>query len=87
MKRQKMNFYDLIDMNINYHDFQQVHDNAGNKGTRYILSNMLTDEQIAKINSFKNTIISTCQYRYAPEIKYQTLIILDKCIKNTLQRV
>lgn len=81
MKRQKMNFSDLINMNVNFHDFHRVHDSIGNKGTRYILSNPLTDEQIKVINNFKNTIISSCQYRYAPEIKYTTLIILDKCKK------
>ena len=81
MKRQKMNFSDLVNMNIEYHAFQRVHDTMGNRGTRYVLSKPLTAEQIEIINNFKNTVVSSCKYRYAPEIQYSTLIILDKCKK------
>ena len=52
------------------------------KGVRYRLANRLTQEQKDYILSFKNTIISDCYLKYAPEIKYDVVIILDKCIKK-----
>lgn len=82
MKKQKMYLGDMLDAGIEYIDFQPVvNKKTGEKGYRYILENPLTEKQVIIINSFKNTVISSCQYRYAPEIKHDTLILLDKCIK------
>lgn len=81
-KRLKMNFWDFDKIGQCYHDFQRVSDNKGNEGYRYTLGKKLTQEQIDIIKSYKNTIISSCQHKYAPEIKYDTVIILDKCIKG-----
>lgn len=81
MKKQKMYLGDMLDAGIEYIDFQRVtNKKTGVKGWRYILENPLTEKQVAIINSFKNTVISSCQYRYAPEIKHDTLIILDKVV-------
>jgi hypothetical protein len=33
------------------------------------------------LKGYKNIIYSNCYYKYAPQIKYHTLILLDKCIK------
>lgn len=82
MKRQKMQLFDIIALGIDYHAFQRVKDRNGNRGTRYILSTQLTPEQIAAVNRFKNTVISSAMQRYAPEIKYQTIIILDRIPKE-----
>ena len=82
MKRQKMNLRDMDMHGIDFYAHQRVRDSKGNTGYRYILCNPLTDEQIKVVNSFKNTIVSTCHHRYAPEIRHDTLIILDKCKKS-----
>lgn len=80
-KKQKMSLYDMDDLNIHYHDFQRVTNAEGLKGYRYTLDKPLTAEQLQAVNSYKNTIVSSCYYKYAPEIQYTTLILTDKCIK------
>ena len=81
MKRQKMRFEDMNAIGIQFFDFHRVHNANNEKGYRYILCNPLTPEQVAFIQSFKNTIISECHCKYAPEIRHNTLIILNKCKK------
>lgn len=80
-KKQKMSLYDMNNLNIHYHDFQRVKNADGLKGYRYTLDKPLTAEQLQAVNSYKNTIVSSCYYKYAPEIQYTTLILTDKCIK------
>ena len=76
-KRRKLyHFHNMIQDNIEYFDFQYVSNNQGQKGTRYLLSNPLTEEQKNKLEKYDNVIISECHYRYAPEIKHTTLILL-----------
>lgn len=81
MKRKKMLLSDMINNGINYFNFNRVKNNSGVRGWRYILDKPLTKEQITFILNFKNVVIGECNYKYAPELKYNTLIIFDKCIK------
>ena len=80
MKRQKATLMDLYDLDVQYHASQRVKDKKGNLGTRYILSKALTSEQEGVLQAFKNIRFSTCYCKYAPEIVYNTVIIMDKCI-------
>lgn len=76
-KRRKLyHFHNMIQDNISFFDYHYVKDNKGNKGTRYILSDPLTDNQIKKLSKYDNVIISECHYKYAAQIKHDTLIIL-----------
>jgi hypothetical protein len=47
----------------------------GQKGMKYLLCDKLTQEQKDHLNDYDNTYISSCHYRYAPEIKHDVLII------------
>lgn len=80
MKRVKMNLSDLYHLHIEYHASQRVKHNLHGYGTRFILSKPLTDEQLTAVIHFKNTLCGNCHYKYAPEIKYNTLTLYDKCI-------
>ena len=82
MGRTKVKLYmeDIYNMNIHWSEQQRVTNGKGIKGYRYILTKKLTDEQKSKIVRYKNVLIGTCQYRYAKEITYDTIILLDKCI-------
>ena len=80
MKRKKANIFDLMKINVEYFKYERVKNSEGKKGTRYTLEKSLTESQSTYLSQFKNVILSTCSYRYAPEIKHQVLIILDKCL-------
>ena len=81
--RIKLNMYDLYEMGIDWFESHRVYDKKNNNyGTRFVLDKQLTSNQLEKINNYKNVVISDCQYRYAPEIKHTTIILMDKCIKN-----
>lgn len=82
MRRKKMNHSDLYELGIDYGYSARVKNADGEKGWRYVLDKPLTPEQEKAVRSFKNTIISTATYRYAPEIVHQTIIMLDKCRKE-----
>lgn len=81
-RRKKMNLSDMLSAGIEYHNFQRVKNTAGEKGWRYILDKPLTAAQLEIVNGYRNTVVGGCHYRYAPEIQYTTLIILDKCKKE-----
>lgn len=77
MKRRKLyHFCNLISDGINFYHFEAVKDNSGNRGTRFLLSDPLTDSQKEKLYKYDNVIISNASYRYAPEIKRDTIILL-----------
>lgn len=80
MRRKKASILDLIRLNVEYFKFERVKNSEGKKGTRYTLEKPLNESQSTYLSQFKNVILSTCSYRYAPEIKHQVLIILDKCL-------
>jgi hypothetical protein len=71
-----LDFYTMIEMGIEYFDFQDV-SNGEKTGTRYILDKPLSTLQRAKLQEYSNVIISSCSYKYAPEITYDTIIVLD----------
>ena len=71
----------MIENGIDYHDFQRVKNTAGEYGYRYVLDKPLTAAQLEAVNGYKNTVVGGCRHRYAPEIQYTTLILLDKCRK------
>lgn len=74
-RRKLYHFKNMLADGINFFDCHPVIAPEGQKGMRYILCDKLTQEQKDRINDYDNTYISYCQYRYAPEIKYDTLII------------
>lgn len=77
-KRRKLyHFSDMVKDKIDFFDFSRVVNGNGAKGTRYTLSNRLTDEQREKLSKYDNVIMSECHYKYAQELRYDTLILLD----------
>ena len=81
MKKIKMYDCDIYKLESNYHDFYMVSDKNGTRGTAFVFDK-LTQNDVNTINSFKNTIISTGNYKWAQEIKNVRIILLDKCIKK-----
>ena len=80
MKRKKMILSDFELLKIDYHAFQRVKHPTYGYGTRFILCKPLNDTQITAIIRFRNTLVGNCYYKYASEIKYNTLTLYDKCI-------
>lgn len=79
MNRKKANFDDLIKQDVKYHAYGRIK-NYGTMGTRYILSQPLTDDQLLYFRQFKNVMMGTCYYKYDCHIEYDCLIIYDKCL-------
>lgn len=80
MKRIKANVSDLYNLGIDYHAFQRVKRADGTTGTRFVLDKPLTPDQRDALSKFRNVVFSSCSLRYAPEIRYKTIILTDKCI-------
>lgn len=80
MKRKKMILSDFELLKIDYHASQRVKHSTYGYGTRFILDKPLNDAQITAIIRFRNTLVGNCYHKYAPEIKYNTLTLYDKCI-------
>ena len=78
MRRKKATVWDLMRLGIAWFRDERVKNDAGDKGYRYTLSRNLTDEQKEALGKFKNVILSSCQYRHAPEIHHDVVILLDK---------
>lgn len=77
-KRRKLyHFHNMIEDGLDFFDSMRVANDEGKKGCRYILSNKLSEEQKAKLSKYDNVIFSNATYRYAPEIKYDAIILLD----------
>lgn len=79
-KRRKAYFIDIINNNIYYHAFQRIKTKSGVFGWRYVLDKPLNEIQADYFKKFKNVIFGDCYYKYNPQMKYNTLILLDKCI-------
>lgn len=75
--KNKLTFSKMIEMGIEYFYFQDV-SNGEKTGTRYTLDKPLTTLQRVKLQEYSNVIISSCSYKYAPEITHDTIILLDK---------
>lgn len=80
MKRKKANFNDIINQNIEYHASGRVKNVDGVRGTRFILSKAITQAQRNYFMQFKNTLTGTCYNRYNYQLKYDCIILFDKCI-------
>lgn len=77
-------FVDYLDSIDNgYHAFSKVSGEMGS-GYRYVLSNKLTQEQKDYLAQYSNVQIGDAKYKYAPEIKYDTVILLDRMSKTSL---
>lgn len=81
-RRRKAYFSDIATQCIGFSAFQRITDSHGNKGTRYVLTEPLTKEKQAYFTKFENVRFGKAQYRYAPEIVHDTLILLDKIPTN-----
>ena len=77
-RRKKACVWDLLRLGIEYHSFARVKNKEGMKGWRYTLCKSLTDEQREVLAKFKNVVLSSCQHRYAPEIRHDVVILTDK---------
>lgn len=75
--KNQLPFSKMIEMGIEYFDFREV-SNGEKTGTRYTLDKPLTTLQRVKLQEYSNVIISSCSYKYAPEITHDTIILLDK---------
>lgn len=81
MRRKKANTWDLVEtITQGWYAFSRVQNSKGQKGWRYVLCSPLTPEQRESLGKWKNIVISSCQYRYAPEITHDTVILMDKMI-------
>ena len=75
-------FVDYLDSIDNgYHAFSKVSGEMGS-GYRYTLSNKLTQEQKDYLAQYSNVRIGDAKYKYAPEIKYDTVILLNRMPKT-----
>ena len=79
-KRVKMRLSDMDSAGIYYHNFHRVRRADGLTGWRYVLDQPLTADQIQQLKQWRNVSTGSAVHRYAPEIKYTTLIIWDKCL-------
>ncbi len=84
MRRKKATVNDLFRMGLDWFDVRRCKrtDEAGKviRGTRYFLDKPMTEQQEEYLKKFKNVVVGTAQYKYAPEIKYQTIILTDVCL-------
>lgn len=65
-KRRKLyHFADLIRDGIGFYDYHNITFRNGKKGTSYILSGPLTDEQTDRLEQYDNVIITTVESRIA----------------------
>ena len=80
----RLSFREFVDylnsIGNGYHNFSRVRGDKGS-GYRYTLSKPLTDEQKDYLSKYSNVDFGTAQYKYAPEIKYSTVILLDRMNK------
>ncbi len=85
-KSNRLTYHEFVDyldsIDNGYTGFAKVTGNKGS-GYRYTLSNKLTREQHDYLAQYDNVDFGTAQYRYAPEIKYDTVILLDRMSKTS----
>ena len=80
MKRIKANMGDLLEMGAGFYRSFRVKA-RGTYGTAFVLEKALTAEQTKRLEAFKNVHTGTTEYICAPEIRRQTIVLFDKCIK------
>ena len=85
-KSNRLTYHEFVDyldsIDNGYTGFAKVTGNKGS-GYRYTLSNKLTREQHDYLAQYDNVDFGIAQYRYAPEIKYDTVILLDRMSKTS----
>lgn len=69
----KADFMDIVPF-IDYSDFRETTEN-GNLIIRFHLNKPIDDETKRRFNKYSNISYGTYQYKYAPEIKGNTLVI------------
>lgn len=88
-KSNRLTYHEFVDyldsINNGYTGFAKVTGNKGS-GYRYTLSNKLTREQHDYLAQYDNVDFGTSQYKYAPEIKNDTVILLDRMPKTSLMK-
>lgn len=81
----KLNLRDMFVEGLNYVAFSRVTPGRSHNGIgyfRYRLENPLSErEQAILITRYNNIAFGESMFRYAPEIKYQTILVFDKKIK------
>lgn len=85
-KSNRLTYHEFVDyldsIDNGYTGFAKVTGNKGS-GYRYTLSSKLTREQHDYLAQYDNVDFGTAQYKYAPEIKYDTVILLDRMSKTS----
>jgi hypothetical protein len=97
-KLDDLKFFNLLDelrprkpferSNLGYYDYYRTHIIRNGKkiyGTMYKLDTHgkpLTDAEKTVILSYPNTLLYYAQMRYAPEIKSNCVLVLDRCIRK-----
>ena len=80
MKRIKANMGDLVAMGAGFYRSFRVKA-RGTYGTAFVLEKALTAEQTKQLEAFKNVHTGITEEVCAPEIRHQTIVLFDKCIK------
>lgn len=78
MRKRKLHFDSMVNI-FEYFSFQRGVHTSGVRGTYYFCAKPLTDAQRKELEKYNNVDIGSVQYRYAPEIKYDTVFVGDKC--------
>ena len=79
MKRKKAGLMNLINAGVEYHAYQRIKNYIHGYGWRLTLDKPLTAEQKKALEGFKNLSFGECHHKYAPEIRYNTITLFDKC--------
>ena len=83
-KRRKMNWCDLVDRGLQWYAYfdNVLHKETGIKGSMYHMDKPLSNEDIAFIMQWKNTLITKGYYRYnLSDSGVDCIFIANKCIR------
>lgn len=82
-KRRKMNWFDLVNRGLQWTAFADgvLHEPTGTKGSMYHMEKPLSDEDVAFIMQWKNTLVTKGHYRYTPNNEVDCVFIAYKCIR------
>ena len=82
-KRRKMNWYDLVNRGLQWYAFNDnvLHKKTGAKGSMYRMEKPLSNEDVAFIMQWSNTLVTKGHYRYNPSNEVDCVFIAYKCIR------
>lgn len=82
-KRRKMDWYDLVERGLKWSAFRDgvLNRETGTKGTMYHLEKPLSNEDVAFIMQWKNTLVTKGYYKYNPSHEITCVFIANKCIR------